>query len=477
VQQLAEIAAQTDLLPDDVEHLVRLTAEWSLLSDLSFSDLVLWLPTWNQTGYLAAAQQRPTTGPTVFTDDVIGSFLPRGRRPFLDRALDQRTVAVGPTGHALVPAEAIPVVRGGAAIAVIARHRDPGASRTTGRLETAYLDAFADLSAMVVAGEFPAGPGSAGLSDPPRAGDGLIRLDAEGSVAFASPNALSAYRRLGLAADLVGSSLADVSAALLVGRGPADEDLAVVASGRAAAVAEVAVRRTTVLLRSIPLRRGGQPTGALVCVRDVSEVRRREQELLSKDATIREIHHRVKNNLQTVASLLRLQSRRVDEPQARAALDEAVRRVGSIALVHETLAGGSGETVEFDDVADRLVAMSRDLAGERQSEVQRRGGFGRLPDEVATPLSLVLNELLQNAVEHGGGSPVILTADRAAGSVRMEVCDRGPGLPPGFDPDHSERLGLRIVRTLVVSDLGGSLEFATGPGGGLCVAVEVPLVG
>jgi two-component system, sensor histidine kinase PdtaS len=441
---------------------------------------VLWLPTWNGTGFLAAAQQRPTTGPTVFADDIIGGFLPRGRRPFLDQAFEQGEVMVGPPGHALVPAEAIPVTREGHVIGVVARHRDPSGARATGRLESAYLEAFDDLAAMVAAGLFPI-PGDTAaddMSDPPRAGDGLIRLDADGSVLFASPNALSAYRRLGLAADLVGSSLAEVSAALLVGRGPADEDLAVVASGRAPAMAEVGVRGTTVLLRSIPLRRDDELTGALLLVRDVSEVRRREQELLSKDATIREIHHRVKNNLQTVASLLRLQARRVDEPQARAALEEAVRRVGSIALVHETLSGGTGEAVDFDEVADRLLEMSRDLAGDLPITVARSGRFGRLPDEVATPLSLVLNELLQNAVEHAvsaGGARLQVTAAVTGGSVRMEVVDNGPGLPSGFDPDTSDRLGLRIVRTLVVSDLGGSLEYAAPAGGGLCVAVVLPL--
>src|SRR2546430_8568537 len=90
-------------------------------------------------------------------------------------------------------------------------------------------------------------------------------------------------------------------------------------------------------MRALPLVPSGVPIGALVLVRDVTEVRRRDRALLTKDATIREIHHRVKNNLQTVAALLRLQSRRTDSPEAKQALAESVRRVTSIALVHETM--------------------------------------------------------------------------------------------------------------------------------------------
>src|SRR6185436_9256502 len=97
---------------------------------------------------------------------------------------------------------------------------------------------------------------------------------------------------------------------------------------------EIEARGATVLMRAIPLLPARVPIGAVVLVRDVTEVRRRDRQLLTKDATIREIHHRVKNNLQTVAALLRLQARRVTTPDARSALEESVRRVASIAIVH-----------------------------------------------------------------------------------------------------------------------------------------------
>ena len=118
------------------------------------------------------------------------------------------------------------------------------------------------------------------------------------------------------------------------------------------------------ILRAIPLRPTGEHVGGLVLLRDVTELRRRDRELVTKDATIREIHHRVKNNLQTVAALLRLQSRRIDVPEGRLALDEAVRRVGAIAVVHETLSQNFAESVDFDEVADQLTRLVTDVGAQ-----------------------------------------------------------------------------------------------------------------
>ena len=208
-----------------------------------------------------------------------------------------------------------------------------------------------------------------------------------------------------------------------------------------------------------------------------SEIRRREREIVGKDTAIREIHHRVKNNLQTVAALLRLQSRRLGEGDttAREALQEAERRIGSIAVVHETLARAAEDVVDFDEVADRVVGMVGSLGsgGGGEVQVRREGSFGLLGPEVATPLALVLVELVQNAVEHGladrGGEVVVSVrhprADgQAAATLALAVEDGGAGLPPGFDLERDAGLGLQIVRTLVEGELGGSLR--VGPGDG-----------
>ncbi|NYI06315.1 sensor histidine kinase [Allostreptomyces psammosilenae] len=505
---LNDLARQhTALTEADLDWLHALVSEWQLLADLSFADLVLWVPTADGTRYVSLAQMRPNTGPTSHQDDLVGHLVPRGRRPLLDIALDEgRIVRDGdPEWRENVPVrtESIPVRRGDKVLGVIARNTNLVSVRTPSRLELTYLQSASDLAQMIAGGHFPNPGDQAHRIGVPRVGDGLIRLDADGIVQYASPNALSAYHRLGLATDLIGSDLGAVTTELAPRKGPVDEALAKVASGWAARVTELEVPGAVVQMRAIPLRPKGERIGALVLVRDMTELRRRERELITKDATIREIHHRVKNNLQTVAALLRLQARRMDSPQARGALEEAVRRVGSIAIVHETLSQTLEETVDFDTVADRVLAMVVELAPEGRVRTRRNGRFGVLDAEVATPLAMVLTELLQNALEHGfgdGGSGTLevtavrgaelpvrpddvpATADgvrrsssRRKSVLRVIISDDGRGLPEGFDPRKQGNLGLQIVRTLVVSELSGSFDMARGPEGGTTVTLDIPV--
>ncbi|HEX4655281.1 MAG TPA: histidine kinase N-terminal domain-containing protein [Mycobacteriales bacterium] len=469
----------------DVDHLHRLVGDWQLLADLSFADLILFVPS-GLDRFVAVAQMRPTTGPTAYQDDVVGMTATAVDRPQLAVALlEQRICREGdPVWLDAVPVreEAIPVIRSRRVIAVVARDTNLAAARTPSRLEIAYLRSAAELAQMLAEGEWPF-PGEIASDDGsgPRAGDGLVRLDADGTVAYASPNALSAYRRLGHRGDIVAENLAEVTAGLTKpGTTPVDEPVTTIASGRVPRLGEVEANDAVIQLRSIPLRPAGQHIGAVLLVRDVTELRRRERQLIGKDATIREIHHRVKNNLQTVAALLRLQARRVGVPEARFALEESVRRVSSIAVVHETLSGTLDQSVRFDEIADRIVVMVADVTANDRVRLSRRGTFGVLPSEVATPLAMVITELLQNAVEHGfpeptGAGHVELVVDRGESALHVEVLDDGRGLPPGFDPAASDRLGLQIVRTLVETELGGTLAVGAGPGRGTVAAIDVSL--
>jgi two-component system, sensor histidine kinase PdtaS len=477
------VRAHTDLDSEDVAWLHLLLADWQIIADLSFADLVLWLPDRQGDGYWAVAQMRPTTGPTAYVDDLVGAFVAKGRRPLIDSAHEHGRVARegDPEWRDDIPVrvEAIPVRRGDRILGIIARNTNLLGVRTPSRLELSYLQTATDLTQMIASGHFPFPGQRSDHADSPRVGDGFVRIDEAGRVTYASPNALSVYRRLGLAADLTGLHLADTTRSLVPpARRPDEETLSAVLGGTSPRDTETGTDETTLILRAIPLRPKGEHIGALVLLRDVTDLRRRDRELVTKDATIREIHHRVKNNLQTVAALLRLQARRIDVPEGREALEEAVRRVGSIAIVHETLSQAFDEFVDFDDVADRLRVMVAEVSSTGASvRTVRDGSFGTLTAEVATPLAMVLTEVLQNAVEHGfrdGEGTVVLAAQRLVGRLRVCVDDDGVGLPEGFDLDGSTSLGLSIVRTLVESELDGQLEMGSGPGGGTRVVLDIP---
>jgi two-component sensor histidine kinase len=491
VPTLSDLAVRHTALDDaDLEWMHSLVSDWQLLADLSFADLILWIPLKDGSGWIAVAQMRPTTGPTVYHDDVVGTIIDRGERELIDTAWDERRICRegDPDWSTGVPVreETIPVRRADPApgqryLGVIQRSTNLSSARTPSRLELTYLQSASDLAQMVAEGRFPFSGAEPILVRSPRVGDGLLRLDRAGRVTYASPNALSAYRRLGLTADLVGAELGRTTATLCYADEPINENLMIVASGREPRETEVEAGGTVVQLRAIPLVVGGGRIGALVLIRDVTELRRRERELMTKDATIREIHHRVKNNLQTVAALLRLQARRLQVPEGREALEEAVRRVGSIAIVHETLSHTPEEQVDFDDIADRVIAMASEVSAPEAQVVPRRvGTFGVLKSEIATPLAMVLTELLQNAVQHGlaqrpGRLQVIVS--READRLDVIVSDDGAGLPEGFDLDSSTSLGLQIVRTLVVGELSGRLAIEPRQGGGTEVTLAIPLPG
>ncbi|GIH52250.1 histidine kinase [Microbispora rosea subsp. rosea] len=477
------VSRHTALDSAGVDWIHSLVSDWQLLADLSFADLILWVPDQSGTRWVAVAQMRPTTGPTVYHDDVVGMSIAVGERPLIDVAwAENRICREGdPDWSSGVPVreETIPVRRDkeGPIIGVIQRSTNLSSARTPSRLELTYLQSASDLAQMVAEGRFPFAEEEPILVRSPRVGDGLLRLDKAGRVTYASPNALSAYRRLGLHADLVGADLGKTTADLCYSDEPINEDLMLVASGRAPRETEVENGGTVVQLRAIPLIVGGGRIGALVLIRDVTELRRRERELLTKDATIREIHHRVKNNLQTVAALLRLQARRLNNPEGQEALNEAVRRVGSIAIVHEILAQMPEEMVEFDDIADRVIAMTAEVAV-AQVAIKRVGSFGVLPAAVATPIAMVLTELLQNAVEHGfahSSGNVQIVVSRDADRLEFTVADDGKGLPEDFDLEATGSLGLQIVRTLVVGELSGRLGVATRDSGGTEVSLSIPV--
>ncbi|NDA58494.1 MAG: hypothetical protein EBY56_00900 [Actinobacteria bacterium] len=419
---------RTDLSSADLEHLTAIVEDWSLLADLSLSDLILWLPTWNDAGALAVAHVRPTTAPTSTPEDVIGTFSPRGRLSALDQALTfGRSVTMRDAANPLVPTavEAYPIHRPVRAarstdsegesgrdrdvIGVVVR-RASSAPRVAGQLEEFYLSTADILFAMLISGQFPVPETVTGATGRPRIGDGVVRLDSSGTVAYASPNAVSALRRLGLATDVVGADFSGIVTRLLQRHGTVDAAIADLARGRVAG---------------------------------------------------------------------RLQSRRSSDEAISAALGDAQVRVAAIAVVHEALSSDSsnetdlGESVEFDRIVRALFSI---VVEDPQSPLtlELSGEAGRLSAERATPLAMCVSELVHNAVQHAQGTFVTVEAVRAPDSLTIAVVDDGVGVDP--DQLDAAGLGLNIVQSLATTELGGTFEFADQEYGTRAV-VYVPLSG
>ncbi|MDE0974610.1 MAG: sensor histidine kinase [Candidatus Nanopelagicales bacterium] len=463
---------RTELPQEAIAALEILTSNWSLLADFALSDLVLWAPTWNDGGMTAVAQIRPTTAPTTLGQDVVGTFAPRGRFHYLDRAeaLGQATIVreilepLSPVG-----VEAIPVKWNEQVIAVIARHCS-GAPRVAGRLEQVYLESADSIFAMISRGQAWSSDSvnELGRWELPRAGDGVIRLDETGKVNFASPNAVSSFRKMGLAIDLMEQGFFEITKRMNVAAAGMSQPLIKLSHGGTTGMADLVGDGATLMLASHYLAPSVLPATkdhcTIIIVKDVTDLREHQKELLSKDAIIKEINHRVKNNLQMVTSVLRLQARRAGNPAVTEALGDAQARIEVIAAIHDSLSREGATHVDFDALVGSLLGLIRNDGVKLESIVH--GRFGTLNSRVATPLAMAVSELIHNIVEHSGATEILVTAKRDKGHLLTTVSDNGVGIVRSEVPLTQLAncgLGLTIVSDLVYSELAGQVTIGPVP--------------
>ncbi|MGB4634729.1 MAG: PAS domain-containing protein [Actinomycetaceae bacterium] len=463
---------KTELSEEQRKWLHLLTGDWQILADIMFADLLLVVPT--PDNCIIAAQVRPATASTQVDTDIVGDQVERELLPLIDDALSFAEPLTWGDGE--MEYTFIPVSHQNKQIAVVVAVAALIQDRVVSQAHENYEGIAADIRMMISTGEFPFDGTPTGYRHgTPRVTDGVVHLDEDGIVVYASPNAVSNFRRIGIDVPLQDRVLAELVTERLDSYATVDESLPVVLMGRAAWMAEIEVRSIIVSLRAVPLRKRGKRLGAMILCRDISELRRQERELLTKDATIREIHHRVKNNLQTVSALLRMQGRRATSEETRAALEIAQRRVATIALVHEQLSQTINDVVDFDQLFKPALQMAIDIAVAGNPVTSEfTGSFGFVPADQAAALSVVLNEIIANAVEHGlpQGGKVTVVAQRKGTELKVTVRDDGIGISPDGP---GSGLGTQIVKTMVASELHGRIKWENLDDGGTLVTLRALL--
>lgn len=207
-----------------------------------------------------------------------------------------------------------------------------------------------------------------------------------------------------------------------------------------------------------------------ICERQKAQLEA-ETSLRERELLLSEIHHRVKNNMQIVSSLLRMQSRRCDDPNTQGILDDSRSRVSAMALIHETLYQPSNlSSVSLREYIDQLTANILDSYGVDGGRITLKTEVEPifLNIETATPCGLIINELVTNCLKYAFPEKrpgvITLSMKRDGGGCLLEVSDNGVGLPEGLDIRQTKSLGLQLVINLTEAQLQGRVEVQRGEG-------------
>jgi two-component system, sensor histidine kinase PdtaS len=467
--------ACVDLAEDDRQLLERIAGHLGLLTDLTHADAVLFARAGERMAVVAQAQPVPV--PSPHAQPLAARTLAREDAPGVYRVLHD------PRGRNFVTTT---VIRGAPVLQEVFAVRNDrgevvGALRSEmllmeherqRRRHVTFRRSIARARDLIVSGRMRGGEklGRLGVHD------GAMIVGAGGRIEYVSAPAEHLYRRLGYADNLVKTQLQELET---------NEYICFKAMERGVCLEQRVQEQDLVWIkRVVPLlsaederwpnrmlsRRSGS-LGAIVAIQDVTDELQKEQALKIKTAMIQEIHHRVKNNLQTIAALLRLQARRTDNPAVADQLRESIGRIISIAVVHEFLSHDETSVINIHEVSNRILAEVRNgvLDHSRPITLTLAGDRGfTLPAQQATSCALIINELVQNAVDHAfvglpGGSIVVRLLERDD-SMCIEIQDDGRGLPPDFDVVRQGGLGLQIVRSLVREDLKGEFELKNDQG-------------
>ncbi|ABR46486.1 signal transduction histidine kinase [Alkaliphilus metalliredigens QYMF] len=284
--------------------------------------------------------------------------------------------------------------------------------------------------------------------------EAIIMFNRNGIATYCNPEAHQLYKKLGYQDEIVGLSFNNLTLGGMTFSGVIHKDLV--------NVVEVKVGKLSLRVKYVAMEDENEVIGFIMIINDVTEVKEKEMELVSKSVVISEIHHRVKNNLQTIASLLRLQSRRIHEVKAKQAFNESISRILSIAITHELLAQRGVDDVDLRTILERIKESTMDyvISPDKMISISIEGDHIIVNSDKATSIALVVNELLQNALEHGfkGRQEGKIRIHIRKSDIYTDVTVVDSGL--GFDAEKvkTKSLGLSIVKSIVRERLYGNLQ-------------------
>ncbi|WP_301955586.1 histidine kinase N-terminal domain-containing protein [Mitsuokella jalaludinii] len=463
--------AQTRLTMLQISLLARMAIVFPFLADLAHGELKVYVKAKAPEYFLVIAQQRPHTVYLPGKDSAVGKLVRCIEEPLIKETFQTGKPARGKREWnygSMIDMFTFGIHDGDKVIGVLNFEVD---------LDKLSIEGYSHLLDAAVAVLYHARH----ILNPEQfrpitASDGIIITDAHSRIVFADAAAQRIYRVLGVGS-LRGGHLFDRQMTQHVTRETVETERPW--------QKEITAGGLILIRREIVIREGGNLCMRIVIISDVTETRAKDKEIRIKSAVIQEIHHRVKNNLQAIASLLRIQARRAKTAEVKAALKESVNRILSISVVHEYLSQQGSEDIDVQEVMGHIFDLAARNMTDREFTIRTefRGPRLILPSKCASSVALVLNELVLNAMEHaftGRKSGLIgLVVQEDEDHWHLDFYDDGVGLPEDFETRPRHSLGLTIVQTLVEGDLGGTFSIENderGLGHGAHARLRIPKV-
>ena len=299
--------------------------------------------------------------------------------------------------------------------------------------------------------------------------DGIVVFNKNGIVKYVNKVASGIYSSLGFSKNLVGEDFQNI----VLTKTTMEEAL----SHRENQNIEINISDMVLLVSYFTTVLSDDEINVVMVIRDITKEKNNEQEIILKSFVIKEIHHRVKNNLQTIASLLRIQKRRVDNPEVKKILDETINRILSIAITHEVLSQNGMDSLDIKTIIQLMYKNSFKNAIDKMKKIEFNitGDSFVISSDKATAVALVINELVQNAINYAfigkneGKIQVII--EKKTFYTKISVVDNGVGMDDSKVRENS--LGLMIVKKIVSDKLNGSFNLKSELGLGTRVEFEV----
>lgn len=442
----------TELEDLDIKKLQEISSILPIIADLVGADIFIDCPTKDFNAAIVVAEAKPTICPSMYEDSVVGELALRKNEPAVLRTLEigksTRELKAITQENKTVRQSVAPIHNYKAeVIGVLIMEQDI----TKDVKQDKKIEFLAETAEHLTKTLFNFRDSEYNLTY--HMNDAIVMFDQEGVAIYGNPGAKNLYRELGYRDNIIGMNFNNL--ALDGGY------FHTLINETGLRVSEVTVGKLTLQIKYVAMKKENKVIGVTMLIKDITEVREKEKELILKSVAIQEIHHRVKNNLQTIASLLSLQSRRINNTLAKKAFNESINRILSIAVTHEILAQNGIDDVDLKTIIERIKnsTIKLGLPNIENIIISVEGDIVNINSDKATSIALIVNELLQNSLEHAfkGRDEGRIDISVRKGSIYSSISVTDNGIGFNAKSIKSSSLGLNIVKSMVKDKLNGHL--------------------